>query len=97
MAKEEACASIAQDYQYENMAKKANIQDPFEIIKKKIDTTGKEMLFTVMEFMNQKIDRTDFLAKMGSLSEKVDGIRAEEKELRTTFDRIIAQIEKLQQ
>ena len=50
------------------MAKKANIQDPFEIIKKKIDTTGKEMLFTVMEFMNQKIDRTDFLAKMGSLS-----------------------------
>ena len=36
------------------MAKKANIQDPFEIIKKKIDTTGKEMLFTVMEFMNQK-------------------------------------------
>ena len=57
----------------------------------------KEMLFTVMEFMNQKIDRTDFLAKMGSLSEKVDGIRTEEKELRTTFDRIIAQIEKLQQ
>ena len=79
------------------MAKKANIQDPCEIIKKKIDTTGKEMLFTVMEFMNQKIDRTDFLAKMGSLSEKVDGIRAEEKELRTTFGRIIAQIEKLQQ
>ena len=39
---------------YENMAKKANIQDPFEIIKKKIDTIGKEMLFTVMEFMNQK-------------------------------------------
>ena len=72
-------------------------KDPFEIINKKIDTTGKEMLFTVMEFMNQKIDRTDFLAKMGSLSEKVDGIRAEEKELRTTFDRIIAQIEKLQQ
>ena len=34
---------------------------------------------------------------MGSLSEKVDGIRAEEKELRTTFDRIIAQIEKFQQ
>ena len=97
MVKEEACASIAKDYQYENMAKKANIQDPFEMIKKKIDTTGKEMLFTVMEFMNQKIDRTDFLAKMGSLSEKVDGIRAEEKELRTTFDRIIAQIEKLQQ
>ena len=84
-------------YNSENMAKKANIQDPFEIIKKKIDTTGKEMLFTVMEFMNQKIDRTDFLAKMGSLSEKVDGIRAEEKELRTTFDRIIAQIEKLLQ
>ena len=79
------------------MAKKANIQDPFEITKKKIDTTGKEMLFTVMEFMNQKIDRTDFLAKMGPLSEKVDGIRAEEKELRTTFDRIIAKIEKLQQ
>ena len=50
-----------------------------------------------MEFMNQKIDRTDFLAKMGSLSEQVDGIRAEEMELRTTFDRIIAQIEKLQQ
>ena len=97
MVKEEACASIVKDYQYENMAKKANIQDPFEIIKKKIDTTGKEMLFTVMEFMNQKIDRTDFLAKMGSLSEKVDAIRAEEKELRTTFDRIIAQIEKLQQ
>ena len=79
------------------MAKKANKQDPFEIIKKKIDTSGKEMLFTVMEFMNQKIDRTDFLAKMGPLSEKVDGIRAEEKELRTTFDRIIAKIEKLQQ
>ena len=54
MVKEEACASIAQDYQYENMAKKANIQDPFEITKKKIDTTGKEMLFTVMEFMNRK-------------------------------------------
>ena len=50
------------------MAKKANIQDPFEIIKKKIDTTVKEMLFTVMEFMNQKIGRPDFLAKMGSLS-----------------------------
>ena len=65
MVKEEACASIAKDYQYENMAKKANIQDLFEIIKKKIDTTGKEMLFTVMEFMNQKIDRTDCLAKMG--------------------------------
>ena len=39
------------------MAKKANIQDPFEIIKKKIDTTGKEMLFTVMEFMNQNTPR----------------------------------------
>ena len=49
MVKEEACASI------NLMAKKANIQDPFEIIKKKIDTTGKEMLFTVMEFMNQKL------------------------------------------
>ena len=55
------------------------------------------MLFTVMEFMNQKIERTDFLAKMGLLSEKVDAIRVEEKELRTTFDRILAQIEKLQQ
>ena len=57
MVKEEACASIVKDYQYENMAKKANIQDPFEIIKKKIDTTGKEMLFTVMEFMNQNTPR----------------------------------------
>ena len=44
-------------YNFENMAKKANIQDPFELIKKKIDTTGKEMLFTVMEFMNQNTPR----------------------------------------
>ena len=49
MVKEEACASI------NLMAKKANIQDPFEIIKKKIDTTCKEILFTGMEFMNQKL------------------------------------------